>query len=243
MAAGQPIVRLLQLESAAGVAQSYANAAAFTAAGWNLSFEDLNGTTLSPQPTWTIADEGSGMHRVNIATEPTDDWYAKITVPGGFYTPQLTLTGDGDGYTIDDLAGLMLQTAGTPTSTGSRLEGNFDDWIEEDYFSVDIVVPQAGLTKIGAVGLTGVTVTAAAKQPYPTKESAAIEEIVFTAAILDAAARTVRLTKTWDVALALTTGEIRRDYIVEVSCELTAKRVTTNRYSLALVWQADTRGT
>lgn len=240
MAAGEPIVRALQLEQADGTPLSYADADAFLLAGWDLSFEDRGGTTLSPQPEWTIEDEGDGLHRLNIAAEPTGQWYAKITVPDGMYTPQLILAGDGDAYSVGGLAALMLAAVGSPSAGGSRTEGALDDWIEEDYFRADIVIPTAALAKIGAADLTGVTVTAAAKQPFPTKQSGDAQEIVFTPTVLDAANRIVKLESTWDAGYALTTVD-RREYVLDVSVSMDGKQVTSNRYTFAIVWQADPR--
>lgn len=240
MAAGDPIIRLLLLQTTAGAADSYADETAFTGAGWDLDFRDSDGITLSPQPDWTLSDEGDGLHAVYIEAEPSGPWFAKITVPAGHYSSGAALTGDGDPYSISGLAALLLSTIGTPVSPGSRVEGVLEDWVEGDYYNTEIIIPAAELEKISASDLTGVTVSAAAKQPFPTKTSADTEEITFTVTVIDAAERIVSI-NTPVGASVLAAGEDSRAYVLDVTIVKAGKKRTSNRYTFNQVWQADTR--
>lgn len=243
MAAGDAIFRLLLLQTDAGAADSYANKAAFQAAGWDLTFEDATGAAISPVPTWTLADEGSGLHRVNL-DEPTGRWYAKITIPAGHYTPSVALSGDGDAYDAGDVIAAVQAGLGVGAlTTNGVLTGQLDDWIQGDsYAHLDLVVPAWALSKVGASAIDegGVSLLAAAKQPFPTKLAADTEQIVFTVTVADAGNRLIDLTAAWDAGYVLGSAE-SRDYTVDLSIKKGSLQVTFAQYALRLLWQADTR--
>lgn len=242
MAAGDPTARLLLIQTDAGAAVTFANAAAFTAAGFAITFKDYTGATLSPQPTYTVASEGNGLHRIGVDAEPSPMWYGVLTVPSGYFTDRPAIVGDGSAYTLADLAALILATIGSPTTNSGRVEGAWDDWIEGDYFYQEVTIPAAKTKVIGAgTSLSGVTVTAGAKQPFPTKQSADPEQIDFTVDVLDASARLVAIRAAWDSGYALGSNVQRRSYIADVSIAKSGKRVTSNRYTLDIAWQADPR--
>lgn len=247
MPAGDPTYRYLQLQTLFGVALSYADQAAFQAAGWDLTF--LAAADLSAlSPTWSIEPVGSdGLHRVSIAAEPTDPWIARITVPSSAYTPQLALTGLGMAYDEDSLAGLILAAVGDTgagvVGTAAATTGRLDDWSEGDYYyRPGLVIPAWALDGIGATDLSdSVTLLAAIKDPFPTKQSADAEIAVLTATVTDVATRTIKLENAWDAALVLGSGVQRRPMRVDISVKKGTKRITSNRYDQDIVWQADTQ--
>jgi hypothetical protein len=249
MASGDPWFDLMQLETDAGVAASYANAAAFTGAGWDLSFKQADGTVLSPQPTWTVVDEGSGLHRINVVAEPdrgaTAGWYAEITVPSGYYTPSLSLGGLGEPY---ELADLMAQIMSSASSSGAvaaaRVTDELEDWVEGDSFRLDVTFTAAQLAKIGKTTLTGVTIIAGAKLAFPAKDSDDTNDISFIAAAVDVTALTALITlDTFPVGGALADDVEAVPYIIDISIKNAAdgRIYTALRYAVNIVWEADRR--
>ncbi len=249
MAAGDPIYRLMRLESDAGVAQSYANKTAFQAAGWDLTFKDGSGVTISPVPTWTIAVVANGLHLVGILTEPAYEsvggWFADITVPAGYYTPESYLDGDGVQYSNTDLLAQILSSLGSTSGTGgARVTDTLEDWVHGDSFLLSDIISVEACTKIGEVDLTGVTVRAGWKKAYPAAESAATELFTGTVVVLDVSARTFTVSvPTFPVAAALATGEESVPYVLDITISKASKVYTAKRYFQSIVWQADTRNT
>lgn len=243
MSAGDPIYRYLQVLTEFSQVLSFATAAAFTAAGWNLTFKDAAaGTALSPQPAWEIAHEVDGMHRVSIDAEPDAPWYAAVTVAPGGYTPQLVLLGVGEAYSNSDLASLILSAFGTATSGAVAVtSGRLDDWVEGDIiYRTELVIPQWALDAVGATDLSdGVTLLAGIKKPFPTVESATTQFAILTCTATDVPNRLVKLDDVWNVLLALTTGSERQAYKIDISLKKTTRRITAARFDIDVVWQAD----
>ncbi len=249
MAAGNPIFRLLLLQSDAGVNQAYASKAAFQAAGWDLTFKDGTGTALAVQPTWTILLSANGLHVVGITSEPvtetTGGWYADITVPPGYFTPSITIEGDGVPYTLTDLLSQIMSGTGSTSGTGAaRVSDALEDWVMGDSFELDDIVPLDGLTKIGCTDLTGVTVRAGWKQAFPLAESVATELFTGTVTVVDATLRTINIrVDTFPVAAALTSGQESVPYVLDISITKAGRTYTAKRYTQSVIWQADTRNT
>jgi hypothetical protein len=245
MAAGDPAFDLIQLEDDAGTAQSYANLAAFNAAGWAISFEDKDGAALSPQPTITVADEGSGLHRINL-TEPATECYGKITVPAGYYTPKLALYFEAAPYDAADLMAAILSANGSTAGTGAaRVTDTLENWVEGDSFRLDVAFTAAQVAKIGKANLTGVTVRAAMKRAFPDADSGDTEAFTLTWTLTDATAMTGVITKdTFPTPTAdLADGVESVPYVLDITIENDAdgRVYTALRYEVSIVWEADTR--
>lgn len=244
MSAGDPTPRYCQLLSTFGSPLAYASAAAFLAAGWALTFKDATtGAALSPQPSWEIAAESAGLHRVLVAAEPSVPWYGVITqAPGGF-TPQLVLTGLGEAYSNSDLATLILAAYGTGTAgTVAVTSGRLEDWTEGDVlYRTGLEIPQWALDAVGAADLSAVdAIQAGLKRPFPTAESAAAQASSLTCTATDVPNRIVKLDNAWVPALAVGTGNERVAYKVEIALKKGARRITAARFDMDVVWQAET---
>lgn len=243
MSAGDPTYDLLQLEDDAGTAASYANKAAFTGAGWALTFKDIDGVSLSPQPTYTVADQGAGLHRINL-DEPSEPCFAIITVPTGYYTPRLVLEFTGEPYDLADIYALILSNAqGTTAGVGSaRVSDTLEDWVDGDSFSMSVVFTAAQLAKIGKTTLTGVTVLAGAKKNFPAADSQDDEDIAFEVAVTDVAALTADITlDDFPDAAKLADGVESVPYVIDVTIvnDADSRRYTALRYEVSIVWQAE----
>lgn len=241
MAAGDAIKRLMLLQTDAGAPVSLASFAAFTAAGWAIAFEDVNGNPLAV--TFTVADEGNGLHRLNF-TEPAGEWYGKVTVPTGFYTPTIALTGDGAPYDISDVMVQILTTDGVAAAgAGSARESSvIEDLVDGDSHRLDLVLSAAMCAKVGLSNLTGATVLAAAKRVADNSSAAA--EIQYTVTVTDAVNRLITITKdTFPPGEALAAGELSRAYALDVTIKNTGdgRLYTAKRLTFNVVWQADVR--
>ncbi len=243
MAAGDATFDLLLLQTDAGVAQSYANAAAFLLAGWELEWRDGSGAALSPQPTYTVSDEGGGVHRVAY-DEPEGPSFVAITVPAGFYTPTIALIRDGDTFDVDGIMSQLLATDGTASAgAGSaRVSTVLEDWIDGDSFALrNVQISTVALAKIGKTDLTGVTVLAAAK--LLTDDSDDAPEIVFDVDVVSIPTRVVDITlDEFPVAAAVADGVRTIAYAMDVSIKNDAddRIYTARRYTFNIAWQADT---
>jgi hypothetical protein len=245
MAAGDATFDLIQLEDDAGTAQSYANLAAFSGAGWAISFEDKDGVALAVQPTFTVADEGSGLHRINL-TEPTTECYGKITVPAGYYTPTLALYFEAAPYDLADVMAAIISTLGSTSGTGAaRTTDRLEDWVEGDSFRLDVAFTAAQLAKIGKSDLTGVTVRAAAKRAFPDADSGDTEAFTFDWTLTDAPTAIGVVTKnTFPTPSAdLPDAVESRPYVIDITIENDGdgRVYTAFRYEVQIVWEADTR--
>lgn len=205
---GDPFEQALFLESDAGVAASYANAAAFTAAGWALSWEGMDGVAIASQPGYTIAVDGaSGRHKL-LFTLPSVPSNLKITWPSGFRSdpaeiPLIFATADED-----TVVNLITAAIGAPVAQDRVTQYDWET-TENDSFAKEMTIPAAAITDWGYTDLTaaGWTVTAAARADGDTGTAAPL--FVMTAAITDTALRKIRVSyNPFPTAAALTATEL-----------------------------------
>ncbi|MBA3622948.1 MAG: hypothetical protein H0W48_00460 [Methylibium sp.] len=236
MIAGTTVVKLISLQTDAGVAQSYADKAAFQGAGWDLSWRDSAGTALATQPTWTIAHDASGIHRLAYAL-PGGIAYARLTIPIGFRPDPAGWTSDGDSYDVDALAGLLLTSTAVPASQ-SAADADLGDVVDGDAFSSGSLTLTLGkLTPFGVAFAdlaSGWTITAAAKsEPADTP-------VALTCAFVVAAGGTFKVSwPTFPAGMALGTTERSKTWYIDVQLKRTSDSliVTPNRYQVNVVWE------
>lgn len=239
MQAGDSKPKLLILQTAAGVNYSYADKASFQAGGWDLTWRDVDGVALTSQPTWTIADEGAGLHRVKYA-QPAGVYWVEITVPGTAYVTPVTWMNEGEAYDIDAVAGLLLTNQGVPAVISAD-DGTLGDVVMTDSWSSGtLTIPIGKLTPFGktfADLASGWTISAGLKK-VPTDTSVPI-----TCAFVSAIAGTFKASwVTFPAAMALAASEEQAQWYLDVQIVETATHlcITTNRYGLQVVWERNT---
>lgn len=239
MIAGESKPKLLILQNAAGTALSYADKAAFQAASWDLTWRDVDGVALTAQPTWTIADEGAGLHRVKYV-QPGGVYWVEITVPGTNYVSPITWANEGESYDDDAIAGLLLTAQGTPAVISAD-DSTLGDVVMGDAWSTGtLTIPVGKLTPFGytlADLASGWTISAGAKN-VPADAS-----IALTAAFVVAGSGTFKVSwVTYPASMNLTSTETSKPFYIDVQLKKTStgQIITTNRYSINAVWQRDT---
>jgi hypothetical protein len=144
---GDSVSLPVEFQTAAGAAQTYANAAAFTGASGNIEW--YNGTALlSPQPTWTLAPIGvTGVHALTFAL-PAGVNHIRITLPAGIVTGSTTIllpvgTSDSDSIAAQITAGdtVVVPIAGFSQDTQNR---DFTT-VEGDSFVEEFTIPASAL--------------------------------------------------------------------------------------------------
>ncbi len=234
MITGDSIPKLISLQTSAGVVQSYADKTAFQAAGWDLTWRDVDGTALTTQPTWTIATEGNGAHRVKY-TVPSGFWWVEPTVPAGYRMDPYIWPGEGQAYDEDSIAGLLQTAQGIPV-VNSAADGDLGDIVNGDSWMPPVItVPIGKISGFGYSTLAGMTISAA------FKNAPADTAVACTAAIVDATARTVRVS-----FLAFPAGlspgtELTKQFYLDIQLKHTVSGtiITVGRYAVRVVWQRD----
>jgi hypothetical protein len=162
MRSGSPIQFDIALLDAAGAGLSYANQAAFTGAGWALSFIDMStGAAVSPSISYTISPVAGVTGRHTVAcTLTTAAWFLRITPPSTAYSfivlPTTAWTGEAnDPDTIysrlNSIYGVSAATA-VPQQTPSPT-------VEGDSYSVQLAIPTSYLSRMGWTDISGCTLT------------------------------------------------------------------------------------
>ena len=241
MITGDSIPKLINLETDAGVRQAYADKTAFQAAGWDLTWRDVDGTALSSQPTWTLATEGNGIHRVKY-TVPAGIWWVEFTVPAGYRQDPATWSGEGQTYDEDSLAGLLLTSQGVPALT-SATDGDLGDFVNGDSWNPGtLYIPLGRLTQFGyafADLASGWTITAGFKA-LPTDAAAITSGItcVFGATAATDGAFNVSWV-TMNTAFQLASTEYEKQFYLDIQLRRTSSSttITTNRYGLRNKWE------
>ncbi len=243
MITGDSAVKLLSLQTTAGVAASYANKAAFTGASWDLTWRDVDGTALASQPTWTISDEGGGVHRVKY-TVPAGVFWVEPTVPGTHRVDPYAWGGEGQSYDSDALAGLLLSSQGVP-SVLSAGDSDLGDVVMGDSYNTGTLYLTLGkLTRMGfayADLASGWTITAGLKAiPADTMISSGVTATFGASVAVDGAFSVGWVT--FPTGLNLTSTEESKQFYMDVQLKKTSggQIITANRYSLRVVWQRDT---
>ncbi len=241
MITGSTFPHVLYLFSTAGVAQSYANTAAFTGAGWAVTWYDKNGSALGSQPTYAIVDLGSGRHVISFPN-PAGVWVALATVPAGKSDPG-AFGGEGTSYDEDSLAGLFLTSTGIPAAQ-SAADQDLGDVVDGDSWSSGTLnIPLGKITPFGIVFAdlndTDFTLTAGLKST-PADASVPIDAAFGGSVTTDGA-----FIVSWDTfptAMALSATLTDKQWFLDVQIAETAapnRVITTNRYALRVVWDRD----
>lgn len=173
MRSGSPIQFDIALLDAAGAGLSYANQAAFTGAGWSLTFIDMStGAAVSPTINYTIAPVAgvTGRHTV-AATLTTASWFARITPPSTAYSflvlPTTYWTGEANDFDtlfarINSIYGVSASVA-IPSST-------LNPTVENDSYACTVKIPTSYLSTLGWANLTGATLLGTVRSPFPTDD-------------------------------------------------------------------------
>lgn len=241
MHTGVTASKVLYLFDSGGNALSYSSAAAFTSAGWNLTWYNTSGVALTTQPAWSLAPLGSGGRHLVTYTWPTGVWQAVPTVPSGMADPG-TWGGEGTTYDDDSLGGLIATSQGTP-GVQSAADANLGDVVTGDSWnSGTLYIPLGKLTPFGKVYAdlaSGWTITAGLKsQPADTMVAATA---TFGTTVATDGAFSIGWT-TFPTAMVLASpGTSAQWYIdVQIANAGAGLKITTNRYMLRVVWERDT---
>ena len=230
---------------ATGVARDYADTTAFTTAGYNLTWVDENGTSLSPQPTWSL-----------VRSDTTGDHYFKsevvlgaysviMTVPSTDYVSVRVWTGRGTSYGIDDVGSSIAASGGVSLSPLSI--GDTADMFDGDSISVLMVVPEAALTALGAASLAAcdlieafIKLDSVDSDSAPTVANAALTKTIVTDASND---RSVRVTlATFPVALKVIDGTRATACTVQLRLTEGTKMLIVSEVALTVKWSAPMEG-
>ncbi len=236
MITGESVPKIVCLQTTAGAAASYADKAAFTGAGWDLTWRDVDGTALASQPTWTIADEGASLHRIKY-TVPAGFWWVEYTVPAGYRADPASFAGEGQSYDEDSIATLLQTNQGIPALQSAADRDLGDVVMGDSWNSGTLTVPVGKLSTLGFTTLTGLSVITAALKDAPTSTGS----IVISGTIVSATGLTCSAGwLTFPTGLNLTTEESKTWYL-DIQFRNTGATVTITplRYTLRVVWQRD----
>ncbi len=144
---GDAVSLPIYLQTTAGVAVSYANAGAFLAAGWLITWYS-GSTALSSQPSYTLAPIGANGWHTAAFTLPAGVDHALVTAPAGF-------RGDPADYVLvtpnddtDSLAASVAAAVGT-TLPGSSMQALDFTIVEGDNFQPQsFTIPASALAFI-----------------------------------------------------------------------------------------------
>lgn len=171
MRAGQPLRFDLVLLDGAGAALSYADKAAFEAAGWSLTFIDLStGSAVSPTVSYTLAPVSgvSGRHTIAL-TLTTAAWFIRITPPSVNHSFSVVPTALWDGSTYDaDTLFARINSVYGQSSTTAVPGVALNEMVEGDSYLTTVTVPTSYLSRMGWVNLTGKTLTGTIRRPADT---------------------------------------------------------------------------
>lgn len=149
MKLGDAFEQALYLETLGGSTQAFANAAAFVAAGFALTWEAMDGSTIVSQPTYTIAADAviAGRHKC-IFTLPTVPSRLKVTVPNGFISTPNEVALIFSSYDEASIVALLTASIGTPASQ-DRVSIYDWDVTENDSLFKEMIFPTLTLTDWG----------------------------------------------------------------------------------------------
>jgi hypothetical protein len=162
MRSGSPALFEVALFDANGAGLSYADKAAFEAAGWSLTFIDMStGSTVSPTISYTIAAVAgvTGRHVVAL-TLTAAAWVVRITPPTAAWTymqlPGVAWTGEQ--YDTDSIYSRVNSIYGVTSQT--TIPGlTLDNLVEGDSYSCELSVPTSYLSRMGWTDLSGTVLT------------------------------------------------------------------------------------
>jgi len=159
MIVGTELPQAMYLKTDAGVAVVYASKAAFTAAGWAITWYDQDGVALASQPTWDLqAGTSDGRHVVSFIN-PSGQWTAKVTQLAGHFSNPIEFGGEGLANDADTLYAAWASSGGSP-ATDTSTDGEVTMY-HGDSIRIDLTVLEAALTAIGATSLADCSAIAA----------------------------------------------------------------------------------
>lgn len=169
MKSGSPILFDIALFDSLGNGLTYANLAAFNAAGWVLSFIDMStGIAVSPTLSATVTPVSgvNGRHAVQL-TLTTAAWSARITPPTVNHSflvlPSASWTGEQ--YDTDSLYARINSIYGV-TSATSVPGVALNQIVEGDSYSCTVTVPTSYLTaRTGWTDLVGTVLHGTVRSP------------------------------------------------------------------------------
>lgn len=226
---------------ATGVALDYANKAAFTGAGFNLTCYDNLGAALSPQPTWDLVrSDTDGDHEFSYSV-PYDAFTWKMTVPGTAYSTATQWVGRGTTYGLDDLGGMIAASGSVAIAEFVTISTY--TWYDTDSLDVSVSVTEAALASIGAASLTAcdtrrayIKLTSAASGAAPTVDYTAITVTITTDT---SGTRILRcVIDAFPAALAVPSGSTSIQAKLMVTLGEGSKLLTVAEVSLTIVWTA-----
>lgn len=169
MKSGSPILFDIALYDPTGAALSYANYAAFIAAGWTLVFIDMStGIAVSPTLTATITPVAgvAGRHSVQL-TLTTATWIARITPPSVLYSFSIIPSAfwTGEQYDTDALYARLNSVYGVSPATA--IPGvALNQIVEGDSYSCTVTVPSSYLlARAGWTDLSGTVLDGTVRSP------------------------------------------------------------------------------
>lgn len=234
MKSGSPIRFDLALYDASGTGLSYADAAAFTTAGWSLSFIDMaTGAAVSPSISYTLAPVAgvSGRHTVSL-TLTTASWFLRITPPtvNHSFSVMPTAAWTGEATDTDSLYARINSIYGVTGSTS--VPGlTLDPIVEGDSYKATLKVPTSYLSRMGWTDLTGATLTGTIRRPGDDGTGTAALTMTGTHLTVNGSDPTA-IDMQWDSfpsGMVLTTPEranVSLTYRVEIQAVKTTKKLT-----------------
>ncbi len=177
----------ITLQTAAGAALSYADSAAFLAAGWTVVYE-ISGASVTPTYTFTVINATLGRYEIGLTLQ-----YGKGTFylvpPAGLVCNVEAFILDVEDNSIDNIAGLILSSAGTP-SVDTGITTYQYQVTEGDSFNRELTVALTALAYFGYTDLTWVSTATAAARTAANRLSTS-PDFTLTADVTDAANRIV----------------------------------------------------
>lgn len=234
------VPQVLFLMDTAGTAVAYASKALFTAAGWNLSWQDNTGAALGSQPTWTLsAGDANGRHVVGF-TPGLGAATVKITAPAGYRSDPAEFAVEATTYSVDSLYGVILASSGTvitPTTTSGEV-----DVYDGNSIVIDMSVLEAALSEIGAASLAACD-SMSAQIKLTSKESEDAADVALSWTILSdvSGTRTVRAyIDAFPAALAILDDAKTLDCRCDLRLTKGTKTVTAAIRNVTVRWKANT---
>lgn len=207
MKTGDTIPRIIALSQANGTPVQYANLAAAVSAGWSFVLDDATGTPIS-SPSMTLVPKSStdGSHYLFYVL-PAGLTNLRIVAPSGYRGSVLALLGEGESYSLTDLANLILSlTAQASIQTTVTGPGKADwSWVQHDSINRSFTIPATTLAEFGWTDLSGATFTGAVRAPGDN--GSASPTLSLTGTQITGSGLVLTIAMDWDAALNLSQSD------------------------------------
>ena len=236
-----PLTVFVQNDSGAFV--TYANLAAFQAAGFSITFYGPTGAALAVQPAVTLPLTGvNGRHQFAFVM-PTGLWTAAIvgTNPLLFATP-VEFFSEGTSYDVNSIGSAIAISSGVSISDTAL--SNSVEMFDGNSVDISCAVTEAALAKIGATSLAdcGSLVAEIKLNSLDSSTAASVAGLVetITSDILNN--RVVRVTlDAFPSALAVPVGSQQTvQATLQLKLTKTTKVITANSTQITVRWKATT---